>query len=118
MQEFNPASSEWDFGFDEHRCMGRIRGDPKPQVRVGNFLAMVEQPDRDPKRREIPRGDTDGALRRVDPRDSVIEASSVKDWRLEFWDNVPISGAERVEKADGVSRSRTTRNAVTSLGAG
>jgi hypothetical protein len=28
MQEFNPASSEWDFGFHEHGCMSRIPGDP------------------------------------------------------------------------------------------
>src|SRR6267142_5825805 len=106
MQEFNPASSEWDFGFDEHGCMGRILGDPEPQARIGEFLAMVEQPDRDPKRRKIPRWDTDSALRRVDPRNGVIEASSLKDRRLEFWNNLPIRGAERIEKADGVSRSR------------
>jgi len=42
MQEFNPASSEWDFGSTSTGVWAAILGDPEPQVRVGNFLAMVD----------------------------------------------------------------------------
>jgi len=56
MQEFNPASSEWDFGFDDTGVWAASVAIQSHKCVSANFLAMVEQPDREPESREIPRG--------------------------------------------------------------
>src|ERR1700687_5387248 len=106
MYEFNPGSPEWNISFDQHGCMGRIPGDPEPQARIGEFLAVVKQPDGNPKGGKVPGGDADRALRNVNSRDSIVEAFSVKHGRLEFRNESPIRGTQGVEKTNGVTRSR------------
>src|ERR1700676_3830445 len=105
VHEFDPRSSEWDFGFHEDRRMSGIPGNPYPQACVGEFLSMIKQADRDTKRRKIARGDADVAFRRVHPGDRIVQASSIKNRCLEFRNRLPICRAQGVEKTDGVLRS-------------
>jgi len=106
MHEFNPGSPEWNISFDQHGCMGRIPGDPDPQTRIGEFLAVFEQSEGNPKGGKVSRGDADRALRRVNSRYSIVEVFSLEHGRLEFRNELPIRGAQRVEKPYSVSRSR------------
>ena len=94
MREFDSRGAKWNFGLDEDRSVGRVLGNPQPQPRVGQFLAVIEQSKGDAKGGEIPGGHGDGSLRRIDPRDDVIETPAIEYRNSQLRCVLPIRGAQ------------------------
>ena len=64
------------------------------KLRVGQFLAVIEQMQGDAKSWKIPGGHGDGSLRRIDPRDDIIETPAIEYGDSQFRRALPIRGAQ------------------------
>src|SRR6266851_202610 len=94
MREFNSRGAKWDFGFDEDGRVGPVLGNPQPQPRVSQFLAVIEQTKAHAKGGEIPGRHADGSLWRIDPSNHVIEAPAIEYGNSQLRCVLPIRGAQ------------------------
>ena len=78
MQKFNSRDSEWDFSLDQNWGARPVRGDPQPQSRVGQLLAMIVQMKGYSKRGKVSGRDGDGCLWCIDPGNNVIEPPAIE----------------------------------------